>query len=113
MGDEKKDELAGTTALTVPSAQSGSILQQELGPVKPEEVDAYVKVRESSERLSRLKTFITSWEKQQEEERSLRRSYAQYLIIILAVELLLMFAAFFGIGLEWLKVDKWLCRASR
>jgi hypothetical protein len=89
-------------------SELGSVVIRELGPVEPSDVDAILRLRDSDERVSRLRTLIGAWEEQQREERKLRRTYALVLIIILAVELIAIFVAFFFIGTGKLTTPRWV-----
>lgn len=105
---DRKGESANTIGGILAGSKLGSVIIRELGPVEPSDVDALLRLRDSDERLSRLRTLVRAWEEQQREERKLRRTYALLLIIILVLELLAIFVAFFLIGTGQLTPPKWV-----
>lgn len=62
--------------------------------IRPEDVDAFIRLQEGSERLEQLRTILAAWKQQQDQERSLRETYAKLLIRTLIGELGLIFIAF-------------------
>jgi hypothetical protein len=63
------------------------------------------KVEDSS---FRLRTILNAWDKQQSEERSLRRTYASWLLVGLFLELIIANIAFLCVGLGMLVVPQWV-----
>lgn len=76
-------------------AEAGGIVTEVGSPLRPTDVDEFVRLQDASERLTHLRTFIRAWSQQQKEERALRKTYATALIAILASELALTFLAFY------------------
>lgn len=72
------------------------------------DIDHYERLEDIRNRSKKLRTVLTAWETQQREERGLRRFYAKGLLGALFVQILLVNAAFFAIGLGYLTVDKWV-----
>ncbi|WP_415942626.1 hypothetical protein [Mitsuokella multacida] len=69
------------------------------------DTDALVKADEPT--ADNLQIYISSqiietWKTQHDSDIELRRKYAKYLLIILAIESALMLGIFFGIGMRWL-----------
>jgi len=76
--------------------------------VTKNDIDCYERVQKINDSSHRLRTIIDSWEKQQSEERSLRRKYAALFLIGLFVEALIANVAFFLIGLGIINVSDWV-----
>lgn len=62
--------------------------------VTPDDVDALIRLHEGGERLQQLRTVLAAWKQQQDQERSLRETYAKLLIGTLIGELALLFTGF-------------------
>jgi len=78
------------------------------GPVGSADVDVFRSVREIQDRSYKLRTIISAWERQQEEERNLRRGYAKGLLIALLIQMFLVDLAFFLIGWSFITIDRWV-----
>ena len=76
--------------------------------VQHEDIDTWQRVRETEDRSHKLRTVLQVWEGQQNEERSLRRSYARTLVWILIAQVALVNLAFFAIGFERIAVEQWV-----
>lgn len=72
------------------------------------DIDHFERIEDIRNRSRKLKTVLTAWETQQKEERGLRRTYANYLLAALFLQILLINGAFFGIGAGYLVVEKWV-----
>jgi hypothetical protein len=72
------------------------------------DIDHLERIEDIRNRSRKIKTVLSAWETQQKEERVLRRTYANYLLAALFLQILLINAAFFGIGLGYLAVEKWV-----
>jgi hypothetical protein len=72
------------------------------------DIDHFERIEDIRNRGRKLKTVLTAWETQQKEERGLRRTYANYLLAALFLQILLINGAFFGIGAGYLVVEKWV-----
>jgi hypothetical protein len=72
------------------------------------DIDNYERVEEIRNKSRKLRTVLNAWETQQREERGLRRFYAKGLLGALFAQVLLINAAFFAIGLNYLVIDKWV-----
>jgi hypothetical protein len=80
-------------------------------PVTSDEVDTYRQLQEIRDKSKKLSTILDAWERQHSEERKLRQTYALWLLVGLFVQMVLVNAAFFAIGLKWIQVDKWVANA--
>lgn len=100
--------IASTTASVMPqlSAQAAAIVSEVGRPVRPGDVEKYIRLRDASERFEHVRTIINAWTRQQEEERNLRRTYAKWLIIAFCVEIVLIFLAFFLYGVSVISADR-------
>lgn len=72
------------------------------------DIDHLERMEDIRNRSRKIKTVLSAWETQQKEERGLRRTYANYLLAALFLQILLINAAFFGIGAGYLVVEKWV-----
>ena len=79
--------------------------------VTSDDVDTYGRIQEITDKSKKQSTILEAWERQHSEERKLRKTYAQWLLIGLFVQMLLVNAAFLAIGLKWIQVDKWVASA--
>ena len=59
-------------------------------------------------RSRKVQTVLDTWETQQTHERALRSRYANYLLVVLSLQIVLINIAFFCIGLGYLVIDKWV-----
>lgn len=76
--------------------------------VSAADVDTYGRLREIEDKSYKLRTVLAAWERQQEQERDLRRTYATWLLGGLFVQALLLNVSFFLIGLDKLQVERWV-----
>lgn len=76
--------------------------------VTPDEVDTYGKLMEIEDSSHINRTFISAWEKQQNQERALRNSYAKWLLIAVFVQAILINIVFFFIGFGVIVVEHWV-----
>lgn len=72
------------------------------------DIDHLERMEDIRNRSRKIKTVLNAWETQQKEERGLRRTYANYLLVALFLQILLINAAFFAIGAGYLVVEKWV-----
>lgn len=79
-------------------------------PTSPDEVSAYGRLREIHDRSYMVRAVVKAWKDQQTQDRALRERYAHWLIKALAVQAILVNAAFFLAGLKLLAVDEWTAR---
>ncbi len=78
--------------------------------VSAEEIDAYAKRLEAEGKIHKLLKVLSIWEKQQDQERALRRQFANALKWALFVQIACINLAFIGIALGWLEVDEWVAK---
>ena len=72
------------------------------------DIERYERLEDIRNKSRKLRTILNAWETQQREERGLRRFYAKGLLAALFAQILLVNAAFFAIGLNYLVIDKWV-----
>lgn len=77
-------------------------------PVTARDIDSYRAYREIEDRSLMVRTLMTAWERQQEQERSLRRPYAWWLLIGMFSQVAVANIAFFLLAAGRLEADKWL-----
>lgn len=111
-GGSESSAESGAVAVQHELATNMDVLVDRVGPdVRPSDVNDVLRLRESDARLSRLRVVLNAWELQQGQERSLRDTYAKAFLVALAIELALIFAAFFLSGLDIIKSEKWAVEA--
>lgn len=102
----------GSESLPATSELPPSIRDKVLSIGRPlhssRDIDHFERIEDIRNRSRKLKTVLTAWETQQKEERGLRRTYANYLLAALFLQILLINGAFFGIGAGYLVVEKWV-----
>ena len=76
--------------------------------VHSSDLDNYERLQSIENKRTKLNTLLSAWERQQDEERQLRRGYAKWLIGGLFFQMLLVDITFFSIGFGWLSVEKWV-----
>ena len=74
--------------------------------VRAEDVDTYGKIREIEDKSHKLRTVLDAWGKQQDDERSLRGSYAKKVIIAMILQLCCVDLVVVALGIGWLSVPK-------
>jgi hypothetical protein len=79
-------------------------------PVTSDDIDTYRQLREIEDRSYKLRTIIGAWERQQGEERKLRRSYAGWLLFLLFLQVILVNAGFLLVGLKYLIIEEWVAK---
>lgn len=82
------------------SDQTQSLIKEIEEPVTGADLDSYERVQKINDNSFRLRTVLKTWEKQQTEERTMRRSYAKWIFIGLFIEILVANIAFFGMALN-------------
>jgi len=76
--------------------------------VSPDDVDTYGRLRRIEDQSFRLRALVDAWERQQTQERSLRKHYAKWLLRALFAQIVLIDAAFFLLGFGVIEVEKWV-----
>jgi hypothetical protein len=79
--------------------------------VTPPDIDSYERIQKIQDSSFRLRTILNAWEKQQMEERALRRRYASWLLIGLFIEVMIANVGFFFIGFGLINVSEWIANA--
>ncbi len=77
-------------------------------PVKPDDVKSYGEYQEILNQSRRTRAIVESWEGQQNEERTLRRQYATWLMWAVTAQVVVANVAFFLIGFGNLAVPQWV-----
>jgi hypothetical protein len=80
------------------------------GPVSPADVDIYGKLRNIRDQSHRVRTIVNAWKRQQDEERQLRKDYAQKLIVAMIAQSIFVNVVFFCIGRGWLSYEPWTAK---
>ena len=89
----------------------GRHMIREVGePVTSDDVDTYRQLREIEDKSYKLRTVIVAWERQQTEERRLRRCYAGWLLFLLYLQVIVVNTGFFLIGLKYLVIEEWVAK---
>lgn len=78
--------------------------------ISPDDIDAYGKLREIRDRSHRVRAFVKAWKDQQTQDRRLREKYAHWLMIAMAVQAVVVNAAFVLLGLGVLALEPWTAR---
>jgi len=76
--------------------------------VTTQDIDTYERLQKVHDSSFRIRTILNAWEKQQVEERGIRRKYAWCLLIGLFVEAMVANIAFFMIGFGVITVTQWV-----
>ena len=77
-------------------------------PVAPHTLDDLDKLSRIQDRSYRLRTLIQAWKEQQNSDRQMRQKYANWLLVVIRLQLFVVYTAFFLIGASVLKVDQWV-----
>lgn len=72
------------------------------------DIETLERMRKMEDSSFKVRTLIASWERQQTQERSLRKGFAWGILIMLFLEVLLVGAAFFAIGFGYIDVAEWV-----
>ena len=94
-------------AVRIPEALKG-LFQEVQEPVSAQTLDALDRITEIRDRSFRMRTIVTAWEHQQENDRSMRKTYATWLLIVVSLQMLIINAAFFFIGFRQIVVEEWV-----
>lgn len=76
--------------------------------VSAEEVDTFGRLRQIEDSAYRNRASISAWEKQQDQERDLRRTYGKWLLGGVFTQGFIINVFFVLIGLHRIEVDKWV-----
>lgn len=76
--------------------------------VTSDDIDTYARLIEIEDTSYTTRTILGAWEKQQTEERALRRTYAKWLLAALFVQIVIINLLFVLLGLGLLSVQKWV-----
>jgi len=74
-------------------------------------VDTYGRLQEIFDKSAKLQRILEAWERQHTEERSMRRTYAKWLLIALFIQAFIVNVAFFAIGFGYLTVSEWVANS--
>ena len=79
-------------------------------PVSSEEIDVYGQLTSIRDRSHRLRTLVKAWKDQQTQDRKLREKYANWLMLALAIQAVIVNVAFVLLGVGLLTVEPWTAR---
>jgi len=78
----------------------------EIGPpLTEEDIDSYIRIRDAEDRSYKLRAIVDAWDKQQSEDRKMRKGYAWFFIILIAIQIIAINAFFLLVGLKIIKID--------
>ena len=77
------------------------------GPITGDEVDQYGRLQGIRERAKHHRTIINAWKQQQDQDRKLRRLYANWLMIVMSAQVVAINVLFFLVGRKALAFDRW------
>jgi hypothetical protein len=78
--------------------------------VLPKDIDTYRQLREIDDQSKFLRTVVNTWQKQQNQDREMRKSYAFWLMVGLAIQAAIVNLVFFLIAFGKVEVDPWTAR---
>jgi hypothetical protein len=87
--------------------QLGVQVEQVGAPATSEQIDNLGKYRDMQERTKHHRTIIDVWKKQQDQDRETRKRYANWLMITMSVQAVVINLIFVLIGCGVLKVEQW------
>ena len=76
-------------------------------PTTSDQVDIFGKLRDIEERIKHQRTIINVWKQQQDQDRQMRKRYANWLIGVMIVQVVAINISFVLIGLGLLKFEPW------
>ena len=79
-------------------------------PITSDDIDTYGRLRKIEDRSHRVRIIISAWKTQQTQERNLRSKFANWLLIAVAVQSVLINIYFVLLGLDALRVEEWTSR---
>lgn len=79
-------------------------------PVTSEQVDTYGRLQEIEARSNKARVLLEAWERQHNEERRMRRTYAAWLLFALLLQMAFVNVSFFLIGTGFLRIDQWVAQ---
>ncbi len=77
------------------------------GEVTSEQVDNLGKLKDIQERARHRRTIVTAWKQQQDQDRKMRKTYANWLIGAMSVQVVAINVIFVLIGCGVLKFEQW------
>ena len=79
-------------------------------PVSTAQVVAFGMLREIRDRSYRIRTIVKAWKDQQTQDRAMRERYANYLIVAMGVQALIVNVVFVLIGANVLTFEAWTAK---
>lgn len=76
-------------------------------PVTSEDIDNLGKLQNIQERTKHHRTIINAWKQQQDQDREMRKLYANWLIGIMSIQVVAINVIFVLIGRGFLKFEPW------
>ncbi len=76
-------------------------------PVSPAEIDAYGKWRHIRDQSYRLRTVLSAWKTQQNQDRTMCRHYANWLMLAMGFQIAAINVVFVLIGCKVLVFEQW------
>jgi hypothetical protein len=84
-----------------------TVRQQTPDPPEPPDEDLLDQLRENKERRRHQSSIINAWRQQQIQDREMRRVYANWLMVVMSLQIVLINVIFVLIGLAILKFEQW------
>ena len=76
-------------------------------PMTSEQIDDFAKLQDIRERLKHHRTIVSAWKQQQEQDRKLRKLYANWLMCAMSAQVIAINIIFVLIGCGILKYEQW------
>ena len=93
--------------LEIPSTLK-ALVKEAKEPIEPHVLDILDRFAQIHDRRYQLHTFIDVWREQQNRDRMMRGTYATWLLIVVSIQIIVIYIAFFMIGFGILKVEPWV-----
>lgn len=77
------------------------------GPVTSEQIDNLGKIQDIQERVKHHRTIVNAWKQQQDQDRKMRKMYANWLMGVMSVQVVAINVIFVLIGCGVLKFEQW------
>lgn len=98
-------------ALTPEVPQSLTKLVRKVGePVSSADIDVYGRLQDIENERYRIRTVLSAWKQQQTQDRSMRRSYANWLMIAMGGQMVVINVIFVLIGCGVLSFEAWTAK---
>lgn len=91
-----------------PSFKSAGVIMKD--PVTPEQIDGYARLAQVSRDGEWHAVELRAWRDQSTQERSLRKTYALSIFILLSLQILALHVIVFMMGFNVLSIDPWVAK---